>query len=398
MPETVTPATRQTRFRTSRFPGFYGGTTDPATGNLVAQQPRANPNAAAVNDELPARPSSGLAGADAEPAPLPESKPSPGLGVQAVGAGLPFAGSTIGTGAGEFLAANPGASLGEAVGAGVGKLGAQVADLAGSFGLGSGAGEAAAAAGAQAAGSPVVGTAITDVGRLGTQGSLGVVSGGEAGAAGAAATPGLGAAPAAGASAAPAGAGGEAAGAAASKLPSAGGAIGAGLGTFAAGLIMGQNPGKAALSGAASGIGFYIGTAVGGPVGGFIGSVIGSIFGGRVICTELMNKGLMERDLWAADMEHARTHMNSAVIRGYHCWGIPVVRLMRRDDWLGRLANGIACPLSTWRAEEIGFVMHRRRGPNWKGRLVRLIGEPLCWVIGQFVGEQDISTLQQEAV
>jgi hypothetical protein len=34
----------------------------------------------------------------------------------------------------------------------------------------------------------------------------------------------------------------------------------------------------------------------------------------------------------------------------------------------------------------------RRRG-DWRGKLVRLLGEPLCWLIGSLIGEQDWRSL-----
>lgn len=64
----------------------------------------------------------------------------------------------------------------------------------------------------------------------------------------------------------------------ASSGSSIGGAVGSGLGTFAAGLLTGEKPVEAAKAGVGSAVGTYVGTAVAGPIGGFIGGTIGSLF------------------------------------------------------------------------------------------------------------------------
>ncbi len=52
-------------------------------------------------------------------------------------------------------------------------------------------------------------------------------------------------------------------------------------------------------------------------------------------------------------------------------------------------------PLATWRAHEVAFQMGVRDQGSYRGKVVRLIGESLCWVIGQFVKEQDWWTLYE---
>ncbi len=41
------------------------------------------------------------------------------------------------------------------------------------------------------------------------------------------------------------------------------------------------------------------------------------------------------------------------------------------------------------RAEEIGYQMGLRERPNYKGKVIRMIMEPLCFVIGIFAPEQN---------
>lgn len=151
--------------------------------------------------------------------------------------------------------------------------------------------------------------------------------------------------------------------------------------------------------GIAGGIG---GAYLGGPGGATLGATVGA-FGGavgagassgncRVICTHFMRKGLLEAELWRADMEFTRQQLPASMIRGYHLWAIPYVRLMRRSP----LAEKIMHPLAQWRAEEVAYRMGVREKGNWKGKLLRWIGEPACLLIGQFVPEQNWEALWHE--
>jgi len=112
----------------------------------------------------------------------------------------------------------------------------------------------------------------------------------------------------------------------------------------------------------------------------------------RVICTHFMRKGLMDPALWRADIAFTRQHLPAAMVRGYHLWAIPYVRLMRRSPW----AEKLMLPLALWRAEEIAFRMGLREKGNWKGKLLRWTGEPVCWLIGKVTPEQDWESLWRE--
>jgi hypothetical protein len=58
-----------------------------------------------------------------------------------------------------------------------------------------------------------------------------------------------------------------------------------------------------------------------------------------------------------------------------------------------KVAESIMLPLAICRAEEIAYQMHEREKSNYVGKLVRLIGEPICWVIGQFVSKKSWQSL-----
>jgi hypothetical protein len=152
------------------------------------------------------------------------------------------------------------------------------------------------------------------------------------------------------------------------------GSVGVGFGTALGGIIMGQKPAKAVLSGVDAGIGY----SVGGPVGGIIGNVVGSILPGRVVCTELHRQGLMDKDLLRADLDFTRKNIPFVTMQGYWLWGLPLVRLMKKSH----LATALIRPIAVWRAEEIGFQMGIRAKPHYGGKFVRLVTESLCWTLG----------------
>lgn len=130
------------------------------------------------------------------------------------------------------------------------------------------------------------------------------------------------------------------------------------------------------------------------------GSDNGSDGGGggssRVICTHMMRIGRMDRDLWRADLEFTADHSSSTTVRGYHFWAIPYVRLMRRDDWIGRIAVQVMEPIARHRAQELAYRIGKRKRPNYRGKVVRLVLEPLSWLIGCVVDQKDWRSLDME--
>jgi len=109
----------------------------------------------------------------------------------------------------------------------------------------------------------------------------------------------------------------------------------------------------------------------------------------RVICTHFLKSGKMDKNLWKIDTKFTCDNLSPSIIRGYHFWAIPYVRIMRKS----KLAESIMLPLAVSRAEEIAYQMKERTKPNYLGKLVRFVGEPICWVIGQFVSEQNWQSL-----
>ncbi|MCG8510390.1 MAG: hypothetical protein MI741_14275, partial [Rhodospirillales bacterium] len=116
--------------------------------------------------------------------------------------------------------------------------------------------------------------------------------------------------------------------------------------------------------------------------------------GSRVICTELVRQGRLDTGLYFLDLRFAEQRLSPAHLRGYHLWAVPLVRLMRRS----RLATAIIAPLARWRAEEVAHILGKRRRGSLRGKAVRLLGEPLCWLLGQVVRETDYCKLYEQEI
>ncbi len=115
----------------------------------------------------------------------------------------------------------------------------------------------------------------------------------------------------------------------------------------------------------------------------------GSGSGKTVICTYFMQKGVLARDLWKASAAYGRDPISPVTLRGYHTWAIPYVRLMRTSP----MAERVMRPIMLARSEEIGYQMGIRDKPNYAGKAIRAVMEPLCYVIGLVAPQQDWESL-----
>lgn len=112
--------------------------------------------------------------------------------------------------------------------------------------------------------------------------------------------------------------------------------------------------------------------------------------GGKVICTELCRNGVIEHDVWMADIRYSRENFSEQTMRGYHVWGIPYVKLMRKYPTFAKIA---AYP-TRWFAADIAYRMGVRTKPNYAGWAVReLAFRPICWTIGIVAKARDWRSL-----
>jgi len=166
------------------------------------------------------------------------------------------------------------------------------------------------------------------------------------------------------------------------------GAAGGALGNFAVQLALGQDPVKAAKSAGAGAIGKVIGTAIGGPIGGFIGGALGSIVGGRVICNELYNQGLITKRQLLNDYKFTKDYLTPAHVNGYHLWALWMVKQMRKGKYVKFWKHVVLR-----RSNEIAYIYGERDTPDYLGKVYRKIFEPICWLLGKFCKETDWSVL-----
>lgn len=112
--------------------------------------------------------------------------------------------------------------------------------------------------------------------------------------------------------------------------------------------------------------------------------------GGKVICTELCRNGDIPHDVWMADIRYSRTNFSDRTMRGYHAWGVPYVKLMRKYPLFAALAKHP----TRWFAEDIAYRMGVRDRRNLKGWMLReVFFRPLCSLIGVFAESRDWQAL-----
>lgn len=111
----------------------------------------------------------------------------------------------------------------------------------------------------------------------------------------------------------------------------------------------------------------------------------------RVICTELYKQGKLSRDLYRMDVVYTARELPDTLVRGYHYWAIPMVPVIRKN----KLVCDIFEYLTLKRAEEIAHIVDPITYPKstFTGRLIKTVGEAVCYGIGKFVKQKDYSVL-----
>jgi hypothetical protein len=111
----------------------------------------------------------------------------------------------------------------------------------------------------------------------------------------------------------------------------------------------------------------------------------------RVICTELYRQGKLSRELYRMDVLYTARHLSPTVVKGYHYWAIPVVRKMRKSDRLTQFMLYFTMK----RAEEIAHIVNPAKYPKSSiaGKIIKNVGEALCYGIGLFVNNSDYKAL-----
>jgi hypothetical protein len=105
---------------------------------------------------------------------------------------------------------------------------------------------------------------------------------------------------------------------------------------------------------------------------------------GRVICTWLRNNGLFSAKDLAIDTEFSVQYLSDNTKIGYWLWACPLVEHMERNyrnntDSLFIKAIRI---IAQARANEIAYQTGARTNSDFLGKIVRIVGESACFVLG----------------
>jgi hypothetical protein len=103
----------------------------------------------------------------------------------------------------------------------------------------------------------------------------------------------------------------------------------------------------------------------------------------RVICTELHKTGEMLTEDWVRDIRFTYSKLTKKHIKGYLSWAVPTVRHIKKYPTYRKMWKHIA----QHRANDIAWRLNQGKF-DLLGRIYAGIGEPLCWLIGNFVTDK----------
>jgi hypothetical protein len=108
----------------------------------------------------------------------------------------------------------------------------------------------------------------------------------------------------------------------------------------------------------------------------------------RVICTELHSTKELSTKDWIRDTQFTFKNLSKTHVKGYLAWAIPTVKHIQKYKLYRKVWKHIA----QHRANDIAWRMKQGKF-DLLGRIYAGIGEPLCWVIGNFVSDYNLNKL-----
>jgi len=105
---------------------------------------------------------------------------------------------------------------------------------------------------------------------------------------------------------------------------------------------------------------------------------------GRVICTWLRNNSLFSAEDLAIDTEFSVQYLSDNTKIGYWLWACPLVEHMERNyrNNTNSLFIKAIRVIAQARANEIAYQTGARTNSDLLGKLVRIVGESACFVLG----------------
>ena len=108
--------------------------------------------------------------------------------------------------------------------------------------------------------------------------------------------------------------------------------------------------------------------------------------GGRVICTDLHRTGELSTKDWVRDTKFTFKTLSKTHVKGYLLWAEPTVKHMQKYPRYRKIWKHIA----QHRANDIAWRLNEGKF-DLLGRIYAGIGEPVCWALGNFVSDKQIS-------
>ena len=106
----------------------------------------------------------------------------------------------------------------------------------------------------------------------------------------------------------------------------------------------------------------------------------------RVICTDLHRTGELSTKDWIRDTKFTFKTLSKTHVKGYLLWAEPTVKHMQKYPRYRKMWKHIA----QHRANDIAWRLNEGKF-DLLGRIYAGIGEPICWALGNFVSDKQIS-------
>jgi hypothetical protein len=106
----------------------------------------------------------------------------------------------------------------------------------------------------------------------------------------------------------------------------------------------------------------------------------------RVICTDLYKTGELSTKDWIRDTKFTFKKLSIKHVKGYLLWAEPTVRHIQKYPTYRKIWKHIA----QHRANDIAWRLNEGKF-DLLGRIYAGIGEPLCWMLGNFVSDKQIN-------
>lgn len=102
---------------------------------------------------------------------------------------------------------------------------------------------------------------------------------------------------------------------------------------------------------------------------------------GKVLCTELHRQGLLNDEIYKADLIMGKyfSIYYPSVVYGYHRWAKPVVGMMQKS----KVLTYILKPFITAWAKQMHYQVTRKGRPSLIGKFLQMVGIPLCKYLGK---------------